>query len=45
MMTPALRDYLAQELGKRVGHLVSVLPRGVVGPFSPPVLVFGQPDV
>ncbi|MDO5534371.1 MAG: hypothetical protein Q4F65_06950 [Propionibacteriaceae bacterium] len=45
MMTPALRDHLAQELRVRVGHLVEVLPHGVDGSFAPPVLVIGQPDV
>ena len=45
----AVRAHIASELTSRLGVLLAdppdVLPRGVDGPFDPPVVVLGQPDV
>lgn len=45
-MTPEVRLALAAALVAQLPDgLATVLPYGVVGPFQPPCLVIGQPDV
>ena len=45
-MRPELREALAAALRTAVPYgRAEVLPYGVVGPFQPPVVVIGQPDV
>ena len=46
-MTPAVRQALAAAIAAQLPTPApaSMLPYGVVGPFQPPVMVLGQPDV
>lgn len=45
-MTPEVRAALAAAIaGQLPAGLATVLPYGVVGPFQPPCVVIGQPDV
>lgn len=45
MITAAAREYLADQLRPVLGADAVILPYGVAGPFQPPAVVFGQPDV
>jgi len=45
-VSTTVREALASALaGELPAGVASVLPYGVVGPFQPPVVVLGQPDV
>lgn len=46
VITTAVRERLAQLLGEQLSEPIpAVLPYGVTGPFQPPAVVIGMPDV